>query len=68
MKFTPLKNFSDPDLRSEYLVGLNYTVHVGNDLLAAKVEQWIKVGRVREGTADGTTIASARVNGVGIVT
>ena len=69
MNFTPLKNFFDEDLRSSYCVGLNYTVRPGDDLLAIKVEEWLKADMVREGTASATEPAAgeAKVTGVGKV-
>ena len=67
VSFTPLENFRDADLRSEYLVGFNYTIRPGNEKLAAKVAGWVKEGKVRLGTADGAISAEARVRGSGTV-
>lgn len=67
MNFTPTQDFNDEDLRSSYIKGLNYTVRPGNDLLAAKVEQWIKDGKVRKGTADNSQPGAASMKGTGTV-
>lgn len=68
MDFTPLKDFTDEDLRSTYCVGLNYTVKPGNERLAAKVAEWAAKGLVRQGTAGTGTAAEAKVTGRGTVT
>lgn len=72
MKFTPLQNFHDAG--SDYLVGLNYTVRAQGDTpldktqLYAKVQVWIKDGRVRLGQSDPQSQTStARVKGAGSV-
>lgn len=83
MYFTPLQDFDDKDLRSSYLAGLSYTVRARpanpldkNDegvplektLLYAKVQQWLKEGKVRLGAADARgTAGPARIKGTGIV-
>lgn len=82
MDFTPLKNFRDEDLRSDYCVGLNYRVKarpanpadpddkgtpVEKTPLYAKLQQWLAEGKVRLGTADGAPDASAKVAGRGTV-
>lgn len=59
-QFTPLENFGDAELKSEYLVGLSYTVRDYRDasgkivkaeesLLAKKLPSWIAEGKVRLG-------------------
>ena len=80
--FTPLKDFSDSDLRSHYCVGLNYTIRdhqpdpnfpgdvfvaAEETLLGKKVKQWIDEGKVRLGVADIPGDGS-RVSGAGSVT
>lgn len=82
MNFTPLKDFTDEELRSAYCVGLNYTVKprapnpsdpddhgtpAEKTLLYAKVQQWLKDGKVRLGTADMSPAAEAKVRGAGAV-
>lgn len=66
MQFTPLKNFASPELRSEYSVGLSYTVRPGNTKLAALVEKWLAEGKVRLGTPDAP-LDKAKVSGAGKV-
>ena len=69
MQFTPLKNFHDDDLRSDYCVGLSYTVRPGNERLATKVEKWLAEGKVRVGNADNIPQpGAASVKGIGKVT
>lgn len=70
MQFTPNENFSDPDLKSEYLVGLSYTVKDYVDpatgkvvkaqdcLLFTKVKEWLAAGKVRLGGAAESDIES----------
>lgn len=67
VKFTPLSDFYDEDLRSLYCAGLNYSVRPGNAKLAAKVDVWIAEKKVRLGTADGGEVAKATVKGTGEV-
>lgn len=67
IQFTPIKNFSDADLCSDYCVGLNYTVRPGNEKLAKKFEKWLAAGLVRAGKADGSELAIARISGSGNV-
>lgn len=67
VSFTPLVDFHDDDLRSDYCAGFNYTILPGNEKLAAKVASWIEAGKVRLGTADGADSARAAVKGVGSV-
>jgi hypothetical protein len=38
--------FFDQELRSDYMVGLVYTLRPGNELLADKVSRWIALGVV----------------------
>lgn len=70
MQFTPLEDFHDPDLRSDYCAGLTYTVRPGNTALAAKVEKWLTEGRVQvvggEQKADAVAGDSA-VHGIGTI-
>lgn len=66
MQFTPLGNFTDDELMSSYLVGLSYTVRPGDVLLAAKVPEWLKQGKVRLGAPDAKDTV-ARVTGAGKV-
>lgn len=47
-RFEAIENFVDPDLRSEYVAGQQYTVRAGNALLADKVEAWVAEGRVKK--------------------
>ena len=76
MQFTPNENFTDSDLRSEYLVGLSYTVKdyvdptngklvkAEDSLLAKKVPEWIAAGKVRLGgpsITDAATLAGESV-------
>lgn len=63
MKFTPLKNFKDEDLRSEYVRGLTYTVRPGNEVLAAKVQAWLLEGKVAIGEAPSQPANPARIKG-----
>jgi hypothetical protein len=67
MQFTPLKDFHDADLRSDYCVGCNYTVRPGNAALAEKVEAWVTDGKVRIGNADNSKAGEARITGAGKV-
>lgn len=86
MQFTPLKDFTDGDLRSTYLVGLTYTIRarkpdpkiegdkgtpMNQTPLFAKVQQWLKEGKVALGPAPvndlHTSAAEARVEGEGTV-
>lgn len=67
INFTPLETFRDEDLRSDYVVGFNYTIRPGNARLAEKVSEWLEAGKVRLGTADGTDSARAAVKGTGFV-
>lgn len=67
MRFTPTKNFTDVDLRSEYLVGYTYTVRRGNDRLAARVVEWMSAGLVKEGEASTDPASPAKVRGTGTV-
>jgi hypothetical protein len=46
-KFTALKDFECPELRSHYAKGMTYTVRPGNHTLNALVEQWQGAGLVR---------------------
>jgi hypothetical protein len=67
MQFTPLKNFFSEELKSQYCVGLSYTVKPDKDhaKLAALVPKWIKQGLVRPGAPD--LAASEKVTGSGEV-
>lgn len=67
VNFTPLKNFHDTDLRSDYLVGLNYTVREGNERLTAKLDDWLAEGKVRLGVAGDTKAGESRIKGAGSV-
>lgn len=67
MQFTPLEDFFSEELKSQYCVGLSYTVRPGNAKLAALVPKWISEGKVRQGGPDGPA-PIARVSGVGKVT
>lgn len=77
--FTPLVDFFDNDLRSAYVVGMNYQVRdqgglddaqkpilisAERTLLHRKVLEWVEAGKVRLGTADGGMDVAARVRGV----
>jgi hypothetical protein len=76
MQVTPHENFTDPDLRSEYLVGPSYTVKdyvdpttgklvkAEDSLLAKKLPGWIEEGKVRLGgpsITDAATLAGESV-------
>jgi len=52
MQFTPLKNFFSPELKSEYCLGLSYTVRPGNELLASLLPEWVDSGLVKLGGPD----------------
>lgn len=67
INFTPLVDFHDDDLRSDYCVGLSYRIRPGNERLAAKVEQWLAEKKVRLGVADNQPAATAKVRGAGTV-
>lgn len=67
VNFTPLIDFADAELESAYLKGFNYTIRPGNERLSKKVSEWLKAGKVRLGTADGTESAQAAVRGTGTV-
>lgn len=41
MRFRALQDFISPELRSEYLAGLIYTVRPGNEILADAVPKWV---------------------------
>lgn len=70
MQFTPIVNFADSDLRSEYLVGLSYTlkdyvdpttgklVKAEDSLLAKKLPEWLEAGRVRLGGPSVSDVAT----------
>lgn len=49
MKFTALKTFECPDMKSTYTAGMSYTIRAGNDKLAEKVKCWLKDGKVMLG-------------------
>lgn len=65
MQFTPNKDFHDDELRSDYCVGLSYTVRPGNDVLAGKVADWLAEGLVRAGAPDTPKPNEASVKGAG---
>lgn len=67
MYFTPTRDFHDNDLRSDYVAGLTYKVRPGNEVLAKKVEGWLKDGSVRLGGAEPQQPNAARVTGAGKV-
>ncbi len=67
VRFTPLDDFIDADLKSAYCVGLNYTVRDGNDLLSAKVQEWLSEGKVRLATESENPAGKAVVGGAGVV-
>ena len=67
MQFTPIKNFTDADLRSEYLVGYTYTVRPDNARLLAKVDEWRAAGLVAIGTAAEQPSSPAKLRGAGTV-
>lgn len=50
-QFTPLKDFFSPETRSQYVVGLSYSVKNDGDhkVLAELVPKWIAEGKVRAG-------------------
>jgi hypothetical protein len=52
MQFTPLQDFFCEELRSQYCVGLSYTVRQADETLQALVPKWIAEGKVRQGAPD----------------
>jgi hypothetical protein len=57
MRFTALQDFHSDETRSDYVIGLSYTVD--NEKLAALVERWLKEGKVELGGP------AARLTGIG---
>lgn len=64
MQFTPLKDFHSPELKSDYVKGLSYTLRpanqpgisarekAGREKLAVLLPKWIAEGKVRYGSPD----------------
>jgi len=48
-RFTAMQDFWSDETKSQYMKGLSYTVHDGNDKLAALVQRWTKEGKVELG-------------------
>lgn len=67
LRFTPLEDFIDAELKSAYCVGLNYTVRPGDNLLAVKVEQWLSEGKVLLATESENPAGKAAIGGAGAV-
>ena len=42
MIFKPTETFFSPEMNSEYVEGLTYTVRPGNEKLAKQVAKWVK--------------------------
>lgn len=61
-RFRATRDFYSPELRSQYVNGLEYTVRPGSKKLAALVPQWIK-----EGKAELVKPIGSKVNGRGTV-
>jgi hypothetical protein len=49
MRFEALMDFTSPELASEYVKGLFYTVRPEDEVLAALVPVWESQGKVRLG-------------------
>lgn len=46
-EFTPTKYFFSQDFKTEYLIGMHYTVRPQNHKLHAAVQEWLHNGRVQ---------------------
>jgi hypothetical protein len=55
MEFTALKNFSSPELHSDYVAGLSYSARAGDRKLRELLPQWVKDGKVQLGR-NGATV------------
>jgi hypothetical protein len=67
MRFMPTADFFSEEFASGYCAGLQYTVHDGNDKLAAAVQQWIDEGKVQLVTDEKTDKPLAAMGGAGLV-
>jgi len=66
-KFKPTKDFHSDEFQSEYIEGLVYTVHDGNDKLRDASTKWAEDGLVELLSAEGAPIPEAKMAGQGIV-
>ena len=64
-KFKAVKHFACPELKSEYVPGLYYTIHPGNDMLAVFAEEWEADGKIEY--VDNAGAAVSRVTAQGTV-
>lgn len=66
-QFTPTEDFYSEQFKSQYLVGLNYTVRDQDSPLHTAVQEWLEQGSVVLGVAesvvDGKTTSSVKGKG-----
>ena len=65
--FRALVDFRCDELNCPYAEGLTYTVRVGNDALAERVERWVAVGKAEWIHKENGAPSAASVSGVGTV-
>lgn len=51
-QFTPKEDFFSPELGSQYVAGLNYTVRADGVVLDGFIDHWLETGLIEPNSAD----------------